>query len=71
MCEFLTTITKGVVHSVYMVVTQGPDSQKVLSLSQISAEILLKSEIFVSAEILLKFRFTKGISSETKISAKF
>ena len=49
----------------------GPDSQKVSSLSQISAEILLKSEIFVSAEILLKLRFTKGISAETKISAKF
>ena len=50
---------------------QGPDSLKVSSLSQISAEILLKSEIFVSAEILLKLRFTKGISADTKISAKF
>ena len=47
----------------------GPNSRKVSSLSQISAEILLKSEIFVSAEILLKLRFTKGISAETKISA--
>ena len=49
----------------------GPDSRKVSSLSQISAEILLKSKILVSAEILLKLRFTKGISAETKISAKF
>ena len=49
----------------------GPDSQKVLTLSQISAELLLKSEIFVSAEILLKLGFTKGFSAETKISAKF
>ena len=49
----------------------GPDSQKVSSLSQISLEILLKSEVFVSAEILLKVRFTKGISAETKISVKF
>ena len=32
----------------------GPDARTVSSLSQISAEILLKSEIFVSAEILLK-----------------
>ena len=47
------------------------DSKKVSSLSQISAEILLKSKILVSAEILLKLRFTKGISAETKISAKF
>ena len=45
----------------------GPDSRKVSSLSQISAEILLKSKIFVSAEILLKLRFTKGISFETQI----
>ena len=52
-------------------VHQGPDSRKVSSLSQISAEILLKSKILVSAEILLKLRFTKGISAETKISAKF
>ena len=29
----------------------GPDSQKVASLSQVSAEILLISEILVSAEI--------------------
>ena len=43
----------------------------VSSLSQISAEMLLKSEIFVSAEILLKLIFRKGISAETKISAKF
>ena len=50
---------------------QGPDSRKVSSLSQISAEILLKSEILVSAEILLKLRFMKGISAETKISDKF
>ena len=49
----------------------GPDSRKVSSLSQISAEILLKSEIFGSAEILLKLRFTKRILAETKISAKF
>ena len=41
------------------------------ALSQISAEILLKSKILVSAEILLKLRSTKGISVETKISAKF
>ena len=40
-------------------------------LSQISAEIFLKSEIFGSAEFVLKLRFTKGISAETKISAKF
>ena len=38
----------------------------VSSLSQISAEILLKSKILVSAEILLKLRFMKGISAETK-----
>ena len=50
---------------------QGPDSRKVSSLREISAEILLKSEIFTSAEILLKLRFMKGISAETKISAKF
>ena len=49
----------------------GPDSQKVSSLSQISAEIWLKSEILVSAEILLKLRFTKGILAETKISDMF
>ena len=49
----------------------GPDSQKVSSLSQISAETLLKSEILVSAEILLKLRFTKGILAETKISDMF
>ena len=49
----------------------GPDARTVSSLSQISAEILLKSEIFVSAEILLKLRFTKGISAETKISDMF
>ena len=49
----------------------GPDSQKVSSLSQISAEILLKSKILVSAEILLKLRFTKGILAETKISDIF
>ena len=36
-----------------------PDSQKVSSLSQILDEILLKSEILVSAEILFKLRFTK------------
>ena len=50
---------------------QGPDSRKVSSLSQILAELLLKSEIFVSAEIPLKLRFTKGITAETKISVKF
>ena len=50
---------------------QGLDSQKVSSLSKISAEILLKSEIFVSAEILLKLRFTKVILAETKISDMF
>ena len=50
--------------------TQGSDLQKVSSFSQISAKILLKSEIFVSAEILLKLRFTKGILAEPKISAK-
>ena len=49
----------------------GPDSRKVSSLSQISAKIFLKSEIFGSAEILLQLRFTKGISAETKTSAKF
>ena len=49
----------------------GPDSRKVSSLSQISAALLLKSEIIVSAEILLKLRLMKGISAETKISAKF
>ena len=49
----------------------GPDSQKVPSLSQISAELLLKSEILVSAEILLKLRFTKGVSAETKMSDIF
>ena len=42
----------------------GPDSRKVSS-------VLLKSEIFVSAEIVPKLRFMKGISAETKISAKF
>ena len=55
----------------YFMYAQGPDSRKVSSLSQISAEIFLKSEIFGSAEILLKLRFTKGISAETKISAEF
>ena len=49
----------------------GPDSQKFSSLSQISAKILLKSEILVSAEILLKLRFTKGILAETEISDMF
>ena len=47
----------------YILVGLGPDSRKVSSLSQISAEILLKSKILVSAEILLKLRFTKGISA--------
>ena len=52
------------------VLAQGPDSRKASSLSQISAEIMLKSEIFVSAEILLKLGFMKGILAKTKISAK-
>ena len=54
-----------------MYVYLGPDSRKVSSLGQISVEIFLKSEIFVSADFVLKLRFTKGISAETKISAKF
>ena len=43
--------------------------------SQVLAKSQLRfcsnTEIFVSAEILLKLRFMKGISAETKISAKF
>ena len=38
---------------------------------KVSAEIWLKYEILVSAEILLKLRFTKGILAETKISDMF
>ena len=49
----------------------GLDLQKVKNLSQISAEILLKFEILVSAEILIKLIFTKGILAEIKISDMF